>query len=114
MKLDAPKVKAIHVIYGDGTRMVLDQKQDIEPVMERVDSLQAKRITDNESPGFLFFMDVVQGEQEVRVANEFEVDGQSYVLAGPALNDLNTYMVELGRSHNPELPPGYTINDLEP
>ncbi|WP_339291914.1 hypothetical protein MKY48_31770 [Paenibacillus sp. FSL W8-0187] len=31
------------------------------------------------------------------MANEFEVDGQSYVLAGPELNDLNTYMVELGR-----------------
>ncbi|WP_251035922.1 hypothetical protein [Paenibacillus sp. ISL-20] len=95
-------------------RMVLDQEQDIEPVMERVDSLQAKRITGNENPGFLFFMDVVQGEQEVRVANEFEVDGQSYVLAGPELNDLNMYMVELGRSHNPELLPGYTINASEP
>ncbi|MEC0253765.1 hypothetical protein [Paenibacillus lautus] len=114
MKLDAAKVRAIHVVYGDGTRMVLDQEQDIEPVMKRVDSLQAKRITGNEKPGFLFFMDVVQGEQEVRVANEFEVDGQSYVLAGPELNDLNSYMVELGRSHNPELLPGYTINDQEP
>lgn len=114
MKLDAAKVKAIHVVYGDGTRMVLDQKQEIEPVMERVDNLQAKRITDNEKPGFLFFMDVMQGEQEVRVANEFEVDGQSYVLAGSELNDLNKYMVELGRSHNPELLPGYMINDQGP
>lgn len=114
MKLDAAKVKAIHLVYGDGTRMVLDQKQDIEPVMERVDSLQAKRITGNDKPGFLFFMDVVQGEQDVRVTNEFEVDGHSYVLAGPGLNALNTYMVELGRSHNPELLPGYTINDSEP
>lgn len=35
----------------------------------------------------------MDGEREVRLANEFEVDGQS----GPELNDLNTYMVELGR-----------------
>lgn len=48
----------------------------------------------------------MDGEREVRLANEFEVDGQSYILAGPELSDLNTYMVELGRSHNPELLPG--------
>jgi hypothetical protein len=94
--------------------MVLDQEQDIEPVMKRVDSLQAKRIKGDEEPGFLFFMDVAQDEQEVRVANEFEVDGQSYVLASPESNGLNTYMVELGRSHNPDLLPGYTINDQGP
>ncbi|MFE0557916.1 hypothetical protein ACFW1P_18575 [Paenibacillus sp. NPDC058910] len=114
MKLDAAKVRAIQVVYGDGTRMVLDQEQDIEPIMKRVDTLQAKRIAGSNEPGFLFFIDVVQGEQEIRVASEFEVDGQSYILAGPELNELNTYMVELGRSHNPELLPGYTINDQQP
>ncbi|MGG4108680.1 MULTISPECIES: hypothetical protein [Paenibacillus] len=56
----------------------------------------------------------MDGEREVRLANEFEVDGQSYILAGPELSDLNTYMVELGRSHNPELLPGYAINDQGP
>ncbi|MGO4788397.1 hypothetical protein AB4124_13335 [Paenibacillus sp. 2KB_20] len=56
----------------------------------------------------------MDGEREVRLANEFMVDGQSYILAGPELSDLNTYMVELGRSHNPELLPGYTINDQGP
>jgi len=111
MKLDAAKVKAIQVVYGDGTRMVLDQEQDIEPIMKRVDTLQAKRMAGKEEPGFLFFMDVVQGEQQIRVASEFEVDGESYILTGPELPELNAYMVELGRSHNPELLPGLTFNE---
>ncbi|MBY0165154.1 hypothetical protein H0178_56730 [Cytobacillus firmus] len=111
MKLDAAKVKAIQVVYGDGTRMLLDEEQDIEPIMKRVDTLQAKRMAGNEEPGFLFFMDVVQGEQQIRVASEFEVDGESYILAGPELPELNAYMVELGRSHNPELLPGLSFNE---
>ncbi|SEL26234.1 hypothetical protein SAMN04488688_103315 [Paenibacillus sp. cl141a] len=111
MKLDAAKVKAIQVVYGDGTRMVLDQEQDIEPIMKRVDTLQAKRMAGNEESGFLFFMDVVQGEQQIRVASEFQVDGESYILTGPELPELNAYMVELGRSHNPELLPGLTFNE---
>ncbi|KOR76154.1 hypothetical protein [Paenibacillus solani] len=114
LQLDAAKVKSIQVVYGDGTRMVLDSKQDIEPIIKRVEPVQAKRMTGNEEPGqpgFLFYMDVMQGEQEIRVASEFEVNRQSYTMEGPELNELNRYMVELGRSHNPELLPGYTISE---
>jgi len=114
LKLEPPEVKSIQVVYGDGTRMVLDRKEDIEPVIERVEPIQAKRITGNEEPnppGFLFYMNVMQGEQVVRVVSEFKVDGQSYVMEGPELNELNDYMVKLGRAHNPELLPGYTISD---
>lgn len=114
LKLDPPEVKSIQVIYGDGTRMILDHKNDIEPVIERLEPIQAKRSAGREEPsppGFLFFMNVVQGEQAVRVASEFKVDGQSYVMEGPELNELNDYMVKIGRAHNPELLPGYTISD---
>lgn len=114
LKLEPAHVKSIQVVYGDGTRMVLDHEQDIEPVIERVEPIQAKRITGNEEPnppGFLFYMNVLQGEQEIRVASEFEVNGQSYVMEGPELNELNRYMVELGRSHNPELLPGLTVSE---
>lgn len=114
LKLDAAEVNSIQVVYGDGTRMVLDREQDIEPVIKRVEPIQAKRSTGDEEPsppGFLFYMDVMQGEQEVRVASEFEVDGQLYTMEGPELNELNRYMVELGRSHNPELLPGLTVSE---
>ncbi|KOP66058.1 hypothetical protein AMS62_13020 [Bacillus sp. FJAT-18019] len=114
LQLDAAKVGSIQVVYGDGTRMVLDRKQDIEPVIERVEPIQAKRSTGREEPsppGFLYYMDVMQGEQKVRVASEFEVNGQLYTMEGPELNELNNYMIKLGRSHNPELLPGYTISE---
>ncbi|MGE7056126.1 hypothetical protein ACQKI4_26565, partial [Paenibacillus glucanolyticus] len=62
---------------------------------------------------FLYAMDMVQGNQKLRLANEFEVEGQWYALSGPEQELLSRYLIEQGRVHNPELLPGITMETPE-
>ncbi|GAA0840132.1 hypothetical protein GCM10008915_35050 [Bifidobacterium pullorum subsp. gallinarum] len=111
--LKSAEVDAIQVFFGDGTRLTLDKEEELDQIMQWVNSLQAYKIEGARGPGFLYAMDMVQGNQKLRLANEFEVEGQWYALSGPEQELLSRYLIEQGRAHNPELLPGITMETPE-
>lgn len=111
--LKSAEVEAIEVFFGDGTRLTLEKDEELDRITQWVNSLQAYKIEGAGGPGFLYSMDMVQGNQKIRLANEFEVDGQWYALIGPEQEELSHYLIEQGRTHNPELLPGITTDPPE-
>ncbi|TDL47941.1 hypothetical protein E2R60_27985 [Paenibacillus dendritiformis] len=101
-------VDAITVHYGDGNRLSVTDPVEIQEIVSLLKEITLRTSTGT-GVGFLYRLELTEGETTVRYASDGMVNGTAYETAheaDDAARTLNKTIRELGRARIPGLFPG--------
>jgi len=103
--LDA--VERIEIRYGDGHVLVVTDPETVREFVVRVKAITVRR-SDIQSAGYLYNMDLAEGERTHRVGDRYtRLDDRTYeTVEDEASRELDLFMLRFGRERIPDLLPG--------
>lgn len=106
---DFKTINKIEVLYGDGSKITIDNEEDLSMIAEKLRLIQMKEISSVMGPGYLYILEIHQGDNIFKISNTITIDDKPYKPVGNEIQELNKVIIDLGRKQFPELLAGIDI-----
>jgi hypothetical protein len=105
LKSELSSVDGIDVQFGDGNKMEITDAKTIQDIVSQIKSIKVRE-TKSKGVGYLYYLDLKQGDKTYRFSSDLTIDGKSYEAIDNTAEKLNDFMVKMGRDQIPGLLPG--------
>jgi len=111
--IDLDTVERIEIRYGDGRGLMVTDSETVRGIADRLKAVTVRE-SEAESVGYLYFMDLFQGDQTRRVGDRYtHLDDRTYeTVQNEAGRALNAFILSLGRERMPDLLPGISVDSF--
>ncbi|WP_138226398.1 hypothetical protein [Paenibacillus algicola] len=98
VNFDLMKIKKIEVLFGDGRKLLIDGKEDIDKISKQLILINVEKQQSEIGPGYLYNLEIYEDKNTISVSNNtISIEGENYKPVGDEMNKLNKIIIELGR-----------------
>ncbi|MCR8634291.1 hypothetical protein [Paenibacillus radicis (ex Xue et al. 2023)] len=106
---DLNGIVQISIRFGDGKQVIVKDADTVGEMVKRLKAMKLVKSYDQQwRVGYLYFMDLYDGEKTVRYGSGLQIEGVRYD-TNAATDSLNEWIVEMARRINPDILPGYPV-----
>ena len=110
IKSDLLNVDRIDVQFADGNKMSITDPKTIQDIISQIKSLRLRE-KNTKGVGYLYFLDLKEGDKTYRFENTLTFDGKTYESIDDGIKKLNDFIIQMGREKIPGLLQG--MEDLQ-
>ncbi|GIP30799.1 hypothetical protein [Paenibacillus sp. J2TS4] len=105
IKSDLLNVNGIDVQFADGNKMSITDSKTIQDIILRIKSIRLRE-TKSKGVGYLYFLDLKEGDKTYRFDSSLTFDGKTYEAIDDSVKELNDFIIKIGKDKIPGLLPG--------
>ncbi|NOU92664.1 hypothetical protein GC093_05400 [Paenibacillus sp. LMG 31456] len=106
---DLNHIIQISITFGGGKQVIIKDADIIAEIVKRLKAMKLVKSYDQQlRAGYLYFMDLYDGEQTARYGSELQMDRIRYD-SNIDTDSLNEWIIEMVRRINPDILPGYPV-----
>ncbi|MBU5444785.1 hypothetical protein [Paenibacillus sp. MSJ-34] len=105
IKSDLLHVDGIDVQFADGNKMSITDSKTIQDIILRIKSIRLRE-TNSKGVGYLYFLDLKEGDKTYRFDSSLTFDGKTYEAIDDSVKELNDFIIKMGKDKIPGLLPG--------
>ncbi|PTQ57766.1 MAG: hypothetical protein BSOLF_0628 [Candidatus Carbobacillus altaicus] len=105
IKSDLLNVDRIDVQFADGNKMSITDPKTIQDIISQIRSLRLRE-TNSKGVGYLYFLDLKEGDKTYRFDSSLTFDGKTYEAIDDSVKELNDFIIKMGKDKIPDLLPG--------
>lgn len=102
LKSDLLHVNEIDVQFGDGNELSITDSKTIQDIVSRIRNVMVRE-TERTGVGYLYVMDLKDGNQTYQLDSNLTVEGKSYESTDDHAKELNDFILKVGRDNIPGL-----------
>lgn len=102
LKSELSSVDEIDVDFGDGNKMSITDPSMIQDITTQLKSINVRE-TDSKGVGYLYYLNLKEGDKSYRLGSDLTIDGTSYEPIDDEAKKLNDFIIKMGRDKFPGL-----------
>jgi len=110
IKSDLLNVEKIDVQFADGNKMSITEPETIQDIISQIKRLRLRE-KNTKDVGYLYFLDLKEGDKTYRFENILTFDGKTYESIDDGIKKINDFIIQMGREKIPGLFQG--VEDLQ-